>query len=328
MRIAATSARPTFAPGDGALSNRAARSGSGNVHGWQAVRVGSGIVTFVIGLAVFGIDALLSRQSAQWDFRWWAGVYAGAFAAVIGLGLLVHGLCDVRRMGRVSRLRAAHPNEPWRWDYAWDERGSYDDDVGRRARQFIAWGMGLLAMLAPMHWIGFAAFAHAPVYMRVLALPFGLIAAIFDLVAVGLIAGGVTLILRRLKYGRGTALFARFPFRAGDRLELHVRAPAALPQHAVVTATLRCVQERYVTRETSDRERHTNIQCFEVYRDTAAAELLDSALAGRALRVTFSIPTDAQTTDLASRPCRYWEVDVEARTDGLNYGARFLVPVY
>jgi hypothetical protein len=56
--------------------------------------------------------------------------------------------------------------------------------------------------------------------------------------------------------------------------------------------------------------------------------LIDAGSGIRALRIAFAVPADIPTTDLASRPCRYWEVDVDAATDGVDYSARFLVPVY
>jgi hypothetical protein len=133
-------------------------------------------------------------------------------------------------------------------------------------------------------------------------------------------------VLRRFKYGRGVAHLGRFPFRRGSTLELHVEAPRALPQHAVATATLRCIQERYVTTGAGE-DRSTTVHLFEVYRDTAPAELINAG-PRRALKVSFAVPSDVPTTDLSSRPCRYWEVDVEAITDGVDYGARFLVPIY
>ena len=34
------------------------------------------------------------------------------------------------------------------------------------------------------------------------------------------------------------------------------------------------------------------------------------------------------TSDLASRPMRYWELVVKAETAGVDYEAMFLVPVY
>jgi hypothetical protein len=324
---AADAAASSYAAREVRLSNRAARSGSMGVHGWQAVRLGLLLLAAVVGAVAFNADEIFARGLVDRSIGWWIGAYAAAFVASIGLAVLGHGASSIRRIARVRHRRAVHPTERSRWDHEWDERGSRDDDTTRRARQFIGLGIALLVMLAPWHWIGLARIGRAPAHVIALTLPFGLVALLFDLIAVGLVAGGVTLILRRLKYGQGIATFARFPFRVGQQIELHVRAPHSLPQHAVVTATLRCVQERYITRRTSDREEHTNVQCFELYRDSAPAEMV-AAADFRTLRVRFAIPSDAPATDLASRPCRYWEVDVEAVTDGVDYGARFLVPVY
>lgn len=325
---AADAAPSPYTAREAKLSNRAPRSGSIGVHGWQAVRLGALLLAAVVGPLVLAADQILARRLVDWSVRSWIGAYAAAFVASIGFAVLVHGAFGVRRIARVRQRCGQHPSEPWRWDYEWDERQSRDDDTTRRARQFIGCGVALLLMLAPWHWIGFARIGRAPAHVIGLTLPFGLVALLFDLIAVALVASGVTLILRRLKYGQGIATFARFPFRVGEQLEIHVQAPRSLPQHAIVTATLRCIQERYVTTQTSDRETHTNIQCFELYRDTAPAEPLASGLTGRMLRVKFGIPRDAPVSDLASRPCRYWEVDVEAVTDGVDYGARFLVPIY
>jgi hypothetical protein len=219
-------------------------------------------------------------------------------------------------MARVERLRAMHPAEPWRWDYAWDERGAVDNTAAQ-GWNFLLIGVMLLAFLTPFHWLGFSDWR---------GIPFALAALLFDAVAVGLLAAAGYFFARRLKYGKGVALFARFPFRRGSTLELHVQAPRTLPQHAVATATLRCIQERYVTTRRNG-ETDATVQCFELYRDKAPTESVNAGF-GRALRVRFEIPAGAPTTDLASRPCRYWEVDVEASTDGVDYGARFLVPVY
>jgi hypothetical protein len=306
------------------LSNRRARSSAFGTHGRSAIRVGILVVGF--GLAV-GAATWLARSGHATRPNGAPRIIGLVMAAIIaatGAALAGHGVRDTRRVARVRRLREAHPGEPWRWDYLWNERGTFDDTTAR-ARYFITLGVVLLVFLIPFHWIGFFAFRGSAFGLAVV--PFGLVALLFDAFALGLVAAGGYLIARRLKYGRGLALFSRFPYRRGERLELHVQAPPALPQHALVTATLRCVQERYVTTGTGE-DRSTNVQCFEVYRDTSPAELIDAGSGIRALRIAFDVPRDVPTTDLASRPCRYWEVDVEAATDGVDYAARFLVPVY
>jgi hypothetical protein len=255
--------------------------------------------------------------------RFWM---AAAPIAVTAIGALVMSQVSRARLAaRVRQLRATYAAEPWRWDYPWNERGARDDDTGRQAWHLLLWGVGLGAFATAFALFGLATIVAAEGARRLFALPFVAI-GLLDIIALRLLVDGTRLMARRLRHGRGVATFDGFPFRRGEILRLYVETPASVPRHALPTATLRCVQERYVT--TSTAEDSTTLRYFAVYEDTAAAEVVDRAGAARVLRVTFAIPPDAPPTDLASRPCRYWEVDVEAIMDGVDYGARFLVPVY
>ena len=333
MRPVDTSAPSPYTGRETLLKNRAARSGSFGVHGRTAVMLGA---LFLVGAATpvaLNADTILAQRLADWNGAWWLRAHAVTCVAVLGLAMLVHGMRGLRRASVVAHRRAASAHQPWRWDYEWDERGARDDDSMRRARQFIVAGIGTFGIGAPIHWITLEEIGRRAAQIDVAQiiivwLPLGLGILLLDLIAMLMLAKGGKLILRRLKYGPGMATFARFPFRVGEPLELHVQAPRSLPQHAVVTATLRCIQERYVTTETRRGETQTNIQCFELYRDSTPADHVATGAGTRTLRVRFDLPRDGPVTDLTSRPCRYWEIDVEASTDGLDYAARFLVPVY
>jgi hypothetical protein len=321
MKLTVRSAETTYdasvAVEGKALSNRTARSGT-TIQGWPAVIVGLIVIAVGAGLAALVMGVIAPGATRTGDFPRWIIALMGGLFAFAGLSVTLHGIKGIVRMARVRRLRAGNPNEPWWWDHPWDTRVAYDDTTDR-ARHFFVAAMFVFLFLTPFHWIGF--------FGPKSGIPFGIVALLFDAIAIGLLAAAGYFVLRRFKYGRSVALFGVFPFRRGSTLELHVTAPRALPQHAVPTATLRCIQERYVTTGTGEDKRMT-VECREIYRDTAQADLITAAAGERALRVRFTVPADAPTTDLASRPCRYWEVDVEAVTDGVDYGARFLVPVY
>lgn len=321
----------TAAPYSGAevvpLKNRAPRSGSFGVHGRRAITLGALLLGAVVAMVVLNADELTARP-LRWDLDWLIGAFVAAFVAFIGLATLIHGMLGLRRAARIARRRAANAYQPWQWDHEWDERETRDDDAMRRARQRIGFGVGLLVILVPMHVIAFGG-GDEPLFMTiVVTIVFGLVALLLDLLAVCMLASGINMLIHRAKYGQGVAKFAHFPYRLGEELELRVRAPRSLPRHVPVTATLRCVQERYVTTTTSDGETQTNIQCFELYRERAAAARVATANEGDVLRISFAIPHDAPPTDLASLPARYWEIDLDAATDGVDYAARFLVPVY
>jgi hypothetical protein len=327
MRPTEVSRAPTYTPRETFLKNRAARSSSFGVHNGRAVMVGALLLIAAVAPVAGSVHRILARPVGAWNGRWWLGAYAVTFVALAGLAVLVHGVRGLRRIAAIGRRRAANAYQRWAWDYEWNEQVARDDDAMRRARQFVGIGIAMLLLLAPLQLIAFAGISRGSAD-AVMLVPFALITVMFDLIALAVLSGGVKLMLRQLKYGQGIATFSCFPFRVGQELELEVQAPRALPHHAVVTATLRCIQERYITTSTSDHETRTNVQCFELYRDTSPAEPVATRTGSRALRVRFAIPADAPTTDLASRPCRYWEVDLEATTEGIDYGARFLVPVY
>lgn len=299
------------------LAGRQSRSAT-TIHGLAAAILGPPFAA--AGVAMLGVAAGLIAlpQTGSREIPVWLVAPLGAVFTWAGVSMFAHGLRGAVRSLRARKRRQAHPAEPWRWDHVWDERGA-TDDAGSRARQSFATALFMVVFLVPFHWIGFVA--------RDGSLVFGIVALLFDLVVVALLWRGVYLLAHRMKYGAGRAIFARFPFRRGSPLELHVIAPAALPQHAIVTATLRCIQERYVRRGTGE-DATVSVACIEVHRDTAPAPIVSIPSGGRALRVRFDLPADVPTTDLASRPCRYWEIDVEASTDGVDYAARYLVPIY
>jgi hypothetical protein len=310
------------------LKNRAVRSGV-DIRGWVAVALGA--LFLVGGATVLVLDADTTLANPVGHPLWWLAAYGVASVAFAGVAALVRGGRDVRRASRAARRRAAHPHEPWRWDYEWDEHGARDDFTTRRARQYIIWSVVTFSIAGTLVWLALmgpppGAPPTAAGQIIVLWLPLGAAIVFISLIALQLLTPGLELMQRRLKYGPGTATFARFPFRRGEQLELRVRAPRSLPRHAAVTATLRCIQERYVTTERQRHEPHT--QCFELCRDTAPAEHVATGAGHAILRVRFDIPRDAPVTDLTSRPCRYWEVDIDASTDGVDYAARYLVPVY
>ena len=87
-----------------------------------------------------------------------------------------------------------------------------------------------------------------------------------------------------------------------------------------MTATPRCVHERYEVRGNSSR-----IVCYELYSDVRQ---LEGAGATAPLRVFFKLPVGAHGTALSERPPRCWELSIEAASHGVDYRGTFLVPVY
>lgn len=271
-----------------------------------AVLIGSILIVVAVG---FLAGVALGTFTLS-DIPLWLASLVALVVAISGALMVVVNGRTARNIARARLLRATHAGEPWRWDYAWDERGTGDAPGVEAVHAFVQ-GILVIGFVLPML---LGMFGRVPLAIFLTAL---LLAAL----AAGHLVRASYLAARRLKYGRFVALYERFPFRRGSTLELRVEVPRALPPQIVPTATLRCVQER-------DPVGERNLEFLEVYRDTASGELITTEEGAHAFRVRFAIPADAPATDFVSYPHRYWEVDVEASARGVDYAARFLVPVY
>jgi hypothetical protein len=296
------------APGR-ALTTHTDRSGT-TIHGWPAIAFGS--LFAVTGTSV-GVFAWLGKLSASPGVPLWIGPVIGALFAIAGGSFILHGIAGLGVQRRVRRLRETHSREPWVWDHPWNELGSTDES-GRRIARAI-WMTGFVGLFAvPFTWIGFFS-PERPV-------PFMIAAVAMHCAVVGCAWWVVYLIGRRAKYGVSMLRFRRFPFRVGDEVELHLARPASLAAVASPDARLRCVQERYETQRSGKNQTRV-VVAYEVWSATSTAELQRGEYVWR-----FTVPEGQPGTALSERPPRYWELELEVETPGVDYAGTFLVPIY
>ena len=279
--------------------------------GWPAILFGGVFVvagTFIVARATLG--GLEGMHSPRW-----VAAAAGMIFLLAGLWVSGNGAADVARTRDVARRAAAMPREPWEWDYEW-RRDGIESQSGRD----IAHAFGIVVFIAifslPFHWIGF----FAPRAPRAFAVG----AVLMDVAFVWLLYRAVRLVLMRRRYGRSWLRFARFPFRVGDRVELSLDSFGALSLVPSLQATLRCVQERYETRGTG-KNRSTQVVCYALWSASATVEKDRKGF----FDFTFDIPAGAASSALRERPARYWELMLASGdVPGVDYEARFLVPIY
>lgn len=240
---------------------------------------------------------------------------AGVSFALVGLYILLVGIADRRRRAATAARRDAAPAEPWRWDHAWREDG-IDADFGRDVARSFGAALFIAIFLPPFHWIGF----FAPDRMLV----FGIGALLFDGVIVWMVVRGVRAVMIRRRYGRSWLRFERFPFRPGQPLEASLDSFGELSLIPRLTATLRCIQERYEERG-SGKNRSTQVVCYALWSETKPVERDRKGF----FRIAFDLPATASGCTLSERPARFWELELKSDdVPGLDYEARFLVPVY
>ena len=273
---------------------------------------GAGSAILLLALDVIKVSPH-SILAPRWVIEVIGAIFAGA-----GLLMLMNGVRGVCRAIRRRQRAGLFPAEPWRADFAWDPSGfTASDRAG--VLVCVAFGLFVVLFMTPFNWWGFRGGGG----LFVIAL-----SGVFDLVGLGLVGYALFLVLRWLKYGDSRLQFEGFPFFLGD-----VVTAALVPHKDVrgcrrVTFTLRCIQERIETTG-SGENRSTAEVCYQIWASAFEVEQPGDIAAGHPVPVTFLLPEDAGlSTALADRPPRYWEVEVAAATPGINYKARFLVPVY
>jgi hypothetical protein len=261
-------------------------------------------------------EALLYRE-----FRWETAAFQMLFAlvfSVIGFGLLIGALVAYRQERARAELVAAHPNSPWMWKADWA--------AGR-----------IVSSTKPVMWaaLAFAVFWNlfsAPLWC---VLPgeivhkrafWDLVAMLFPVLGLVLVACAAYAILRWLKYGESVFQMAVVPGQIGGQLAGVVRTSAKIRPEDGFHLALRCV--RRISTGSGKGRRTTDKVVWEG-RQTVMHELLDDQTAVSAIPVVFQIPADCQPSDDADPDDQIvWRLTASAKVPGIDYSAAFEVPMF
>lgn len=229
---------------------------------------------------------------------------AGAWLAAGGVRELVARVTARRR-------RAALPGQAWLVDYAWERDGGRDRAPGE-LKPALTMAVAFALFAAVFSWAGFG----------------GAGGFAFRIAAVLLLAGtaafaanAARLAWRALRWGRSRLRFADFPMAPGRTATLILDDVAPAARAVPLRATLRCIQERWETHRTGRSRNEMQVAQWAVWQ-------AECEVPAGARTVEFVLPPDAPGTSLATRPARYWELELEARVPGVDYRGLFLVPVY
>ncbi|MFL5561163.1 MAG: hypothetical protein ACJ79K_06800 [Gemmatimonadaceae bacterium] len=269
---------------------------------------------FIIAGCGIGARALIGGTDGMHAPRVIVAI-CGALFALAGLWVSANGVLDLRRKRDAAERAAATPRQPWLWDYPWSHEG-IGNDTSREIVSAFGFAIFMAIFLTPFHWIGFAKDGGPRI--------FGVFALLFDLAVIGLLVRAVRLVMMRRRYGRSWLRFGHFPFLAGEPLEASLAARDGLAALTRLTATLQCVQERYEDRG-SGRNRSRQVICYQLSSETKTVEKSASGT----FDFSFAVPADAPNTALSERPARFWELVLTSDDiPGVDYAAKFLVPVY
>ncbi len=244
-------------------------------------------------------------------------LFGGLFAGV-GFGLMTVGFWGKRRIQEKEQLESQHPEAPWRWKPEWAD--------GR----IIASGRAGFAMPGIM-----ALFWNLVSLPLLFVLPkeilekgnrAALLGFIFPLVGLGLLVWAGRAFLRWKKYGDSVFEMSSLPGVVGGKLEGRILTSVDIETVSGFELTLNCVHR--VTKGSGD-SRSTTESILWQQQQHLERELLDYDPTRSSIPVLFAIPYDSQPTEERSDDDEVlWRLEVEAETAGIDYAAKFQIPVF
>ena len=237
----------------------------------------------------------------------------GVLFAGVGLWMIGGGLRRTVAARRAAHARAEHPDEPWLWDYRWNQREVRTGGFG----PVISGSLGVLffgLFAAPFNWVGFTQGS----------VPFAIAAVVIDLLVLAAVGVVLYQLAQWIRYGKSALRFTTFPYFLGSSLDVILPGSRRLRGFSSLTFTLRCIEESFESQGKSN-----TVVCSGVYEDTQTlTQGSDASLEMDALPVSFRLPDGDYETRLSAHPPRYWELEVKADKPGVDFSAMFLLPVY
>jgi hypothetical protein len=263
---------------------------------------------------VWGLSELRGGDAAQ------AGMLLlfGALFVCVGVGIAVLARRGRRLARQLEDRKAQHPDEPWLWNEAWSGgRLRYSARASMRYAWLfaIAWN----AISIPIAFVAPGEFFDEGNHGA-------LIAVLFPAVGIGLLVWAVHATLRWRRFGESIFEMSRIPGVLGGELAGTLQVGGELTASESIAARLSCIR-RYVSGTGKNRSTQEDIRWSD------EQQLPPTALArgpfGHALDLRFALPYDVSPSDpVASDDYILWRLEVTTRMPGVDYVARFEVPVF
>ncbi|MFQ5503759.1 MAG: hypothetical protein ACE5F1_03055 [Planctomycetota bacterium] len=253
------------------------------------------------------------------DFPQWIITSFGAVLLGAGILTLFEGLWGLVLQARRKGMILRHPGEPWYADHPWDPYGIRDDGLPQTLRGLIGTLLFVLFLL-PINGVAFFLQSESILIICIVGL--------FDLIVAGSAWYGLYKLIRVCKYGRSSLKFKTFPAHPGETIELQFQTRTDLSHFESIDYTLRFVEEILVTTR-SARSSRTSLRCYQLYSETQTVEGAEAVfLSGLEKDLSFEIPDRGLITNLSKNPPSYWELEIKAAAPGIDFLARFPLPIY
>ncbi|HJQ40685.1 MAG TPA: hypothetical protein VKB93_26405 [Thermoanaerobaculia bacterium] len=238
------------------------------------------------------------------------------FAALAGMAFYAIRY-HLRKARERRELQIKHPGEPWMWRADWADRAVRDE---QSIRGGFLWVFGFLWILMSLP-VALAMWATQE-RDRVLLI----FVAIFPIVGVLVLISAAYQTLRRRKYGVSLCRLNRLPVPLGSTFRGEVQARVhSMPEHGFQIRLTNVRREERRTGKSRSVRETVLWQDEQTVGSGAAMPHPD----GMRIPLQFAIPLDAEATDDTNpRDSILWRLEVRADVPGIDYIARFALPVY
>ena len=242
-------------------------------------------------------------------------MFEGMFFLVfggVGLGLLCGSYYAWRSTKKESKLADAAPREPWLWREDWKSGTiTSSNKAGMIAISLFALFWNLISM--PVSILFFLSEQKKGEWWVVPLI------SIFPLVGIAMIVWAIYKFLHWYRYGESTLRLASVPGVVGGQLAGVILAPSMVKPSKGFKVTLSCLK----TYESGDSER---VECLWQDQRRITKTLIDHEPGRIGVPIVFTIPSEAEPTN--EEADIEWQVEVEAKVEGIDYQATFTIPVF
>lgn len=311
-----TEGRSATEPEAGAEQTSAPGTGGGVAGGGCLMLFGLPFLLAGLAVPFLVTDEPAERNAGMPDWMPW--VFGGVFA-LAGAAIMVGGLVTAITAAGTSRLRRAHPDEPWRWRREWAS-GRIEPEGGTGGA-VATWVFALL-------WLGISVpiagmllsdkDGDMPIFFQ------GVFGIGFPLIGAAILVHAVVLTARRLKWGKSWLTLDAMPATPGGAISGRVDCSVDAQLEPAFTVAARC-SDTYTVRSGKNSTQKTDVLWSSEYR--CLAERSQTVPGGSLVPVVFPLPADAQPCG-PGKGVVAWSVEVSCDLPGLDYRERFTVPVF
>ena len=278
------------------------------------------LTVFGAVFAVAGVVAMVAgiRGQLNAETNAWVAIYVGGTFMLVGVAIVFSARWLAKQAREKAELVARHPSQPWRWRADWSASVIRDDTTG--AATVGAWGFAIFWNVIAIP-VGIGG-AHKALTANS---PVALIALIFPLIGICLLAYAVLLTMRRHKFGVSVFTPTVLPASPGADLAGTIDVPVRFAATEGVTLRLACVHRRMVG--TGKNRRMVETVLWE--QSQSARPTMAYRSNGQQIPVRIALPADVPVTR-SEDPCDQdiWYLHATAALPGANYVARFELPVF